>query len=957
MANKKNTLGDYLEEILAASKKKNDELLMTYKGVLYPGLLCSTETFEALEGLEARKDDVLIVAYPKCGTNWTLHILNEMVTAIPDNKDLPLLGRFQMLEFGPPEKVQNLKNHPSPRIFATHLYYDDIPKSFFEKKTKILVIFRNPKDAAVSYFHFYNKNPLLPTIPSWDEFFQKFMSSQVCFKSYFDHALVWDKHIDDENIKIITYEDMKENLYEEVKQIAEFYGFSLPDETIQSITEKATFKEMSNLSHETHGSFAPILFRKGAVGDWKTLFTEDQSKEVDAKFEECLAGTKLGAMLKYDKHCTCNQACTTALRSHTRSNPAILKHDFHFLLPWMTSAFVLVLVYPAGQRRNGRRERSFPEGEAPWSQPRGNETLFPGRSAAEERRVKRNCFGGQASKFPALALHRHTIMAVNQAVPRNYISNLHEYCQKKRLKLEYKDVNIEGPAHDHTFTVMVVIEEREYTPAKGKSKKEAKNRAAKLAWDTIHQEEEARSTPASLQQPGSAPHSTLPTPQSPQDAASLPDVTSSPCHNYISLLNEYALKNKVVVQYPLKNKIGEDHKPNFFCVCEIDNQIYGEGTGEKKQAAKFEAAKQAYENLMAQRAFRPEHSAASINMSLDGSQETSEVASRNGMDSESKSKATKVCVVQASPRDPAVKPKRKDTLLAPTFSKLHQRESQYTINERFLQQFVDIEKIDSGGFGSVFKAKHAIDKRVCAIKRVKLCFEEKELPAAEREVEALAKLDHINIVRYYDCWIGKDTMDEKRSLCDCLFIEMEFCEKGTLAKWIEQKRGTKKSKNDSLMKFQQIVEGVAYIHLEKLIHRDLKPLNILLSKEDKIKISDFGLVTTCVDDPSVQRTENRGTLSYMAPEQAGSIYGQEVDIFPLGLILFEMLYIFETYSEKGKEWTNIKKCIFPQTFNKEFPFEAALIKKMLSEEPHERPSSAEILKDLNQGAQDYRHTC
>ncbi|KAL8185748.1 UNVERIFIED_CONTAM: hypothetical protein K2H54_057512 [Gekko kuhli] len=305
MANQKSAIAQYFEEFVAASKdKENDELLMTFKGVLYPARLCSPETFEALEVLEARRDDVLIVAYPKCGTNWMLHILNEMVAAISDNKDLLPPARFQMLEFGPPGKVHNLKNQPSPRVFVTHLFHDNLPKSFFEKKTKILVVFRNPKDAAVSYFHFYNKNPLLPNIPSWEEFFQKFMSGEVCFKSYFDHALVWDKHIDDENIKIITFEDMKENLYEGVKQIAEFYEFSLPDETIQSITDKATFQEMSNKSSETHGSFASVLFRKGAVGDWKTLFTEAQSKEMDAKFEECLAGTKLGAMLKYDKHCS-----------------------------------------------------------------------------------------------------------------------------------------------------------------------------------------------------------------------------------------------------------------------------------------------------------------------------------------------------------------------------------------------------------------------------------------------------------------------------------------------------------------------------------------------------------------------------------------------------------------------------------------------------------------------------
>ncbi|XP_048340289.1 sulfotransferase 6B1-like [Sphaerodactylus townsendi] len=305
MANEKSATARYFEDFFASIKEKdNKELMISFRGVLYPERLCSPETFEALETMEARKDDVLVVAYPKCGTNWMLHIMNEMKAAIPSYKDLPLPSHFQMLEFGPPEKVQNMKNQPSPRIFATHLLYDDIPKSFIQKKTKILVIFRNPKDAAVSFFHFYNKNPVLPNVASWDEFFPMFMRGEVCFKSYFDHALAWNEHIDDENIKIITYEDMKENLYEEMKQIAEFYEFPLPDETIRSLATKATFQEMSNKSNETHGSFAPVLFRKGAVGDWKTLFTEAQSKEMDAKFEECLAGTKLGTMLKYEQYCT-----------------------------------------------------------------------------------------------------------------------------------------------------------------------------------------------------------------------------------------------------------------------------------------------------------------------------------------------------------------------------------------------------------------------------------------------------------------------------------------------------------------------------------------------------------------------------------------------------------------------------------------------------------------------------
>uniref|UniRef100_A0A670HMH0 Sulfotransferase n=1 Tax=Podarcis muralis TaxID=64176 RepID=A0A670HMH0_PODMU len=274
MAKKKPRFVENIDNILATTQtKENEELLFTFRGVLYPKRLCSLETFEAVAAMEARKDDRLIVAYPKCGTNWMLKIVNDMIAVIPSYKDLPPLENCPILEFGPPTKLQ------------------------------MLVLFRNPKDAAVSYYHFYNKNPILPDVGSWDDFFPKFMNGEVCWKSYFDYILAWDKHVDEENVMIITYEELKENLHEGVKRIAEFYELPLSDEMIKSVAENSTFQAMSSKSEETHGRFAPVLFRKGAVGDWKTLFTEAQSREMDAKFEECLAGTKLGAKLKYDQYC------------------------------------------------------------------------------------------------------------------------------------------------------------------------------------------------------------------------------------------------------------------------------------------------------------------------------------------------------------------------------------------------------------------------------------------------------------------------------------------------------------------------------------------------------------------------------------------------------------------------------------------------------------------------------
>lgn len=109
--------------------------------------------------------------------------------------------------------------------------------------------------------------------------------------------------MDDENVMVITYEELKENQTLGLKKIADFFGFSLSEEEIQTVAEKSSFEAMKEKSFKTHGTFGKILFRKGIVGDWKDHFSEAQSKEMDRKFEECLAGTKLGEKMKYGVYC------------------------------------------------------------------------------------------------------------------------------------------------------------------------------------------------------------------------------------------------------------------------------------------------------------------------------------------------------------------------------------------------------------------------------------------------------------------------------------------------------------------------------------------------------------------------------------------------------------------------------------------------------------------------------
>ncbi|KAM4867405.1 sulfotransferase 6B1 [Thomomys bottae] len=293
---------EYIDDALEKSKETTlSHLFFTYQGIPYPVTMCTLETFQALNTFEARSDDILLASYPKCGSNWILHIVTELVFAFSKRKYE--YSEFPILECGDSEKYQRMKQFPSPRILTTHLHYDKLPGSIFKHKPKILVIFRNPKDTAVSFFHFHNDVPDIPSYASWAEFFRQFMKGQVSWGSYFDFAVNWNKHLDDKNVKFILYEDLKEDLSTGVKQIAEFLGFSLTEEQIQTISAQSTFQAMREKSQETHGAIGPFLFRKGEVGGWKHLFNETQNQEMDKKFQECFAGTSLGHKLKYESYC------------------------------------------------------------------------------------------------------------------------------------------------------------------------------------------------------------------------------------------------------------------------------------------------------------------------------------------------------------------------------------------------------------------------------------------------------------------------------------------------------------------------------------------------------------------------------------------------------------------------------------------------------------------------------
>ncbi|XP_032355681.1 eIF-2-alpha kinase GCN2 [Etheostoma spectabile] len=202
-----------------------------------------------------------------------------------------------------------------------------------------------------------------------------------------------------------------------------------------------------------------------------------------------------------------------------------------------------------------------------------------------------------------------------------------------------------------------------------------------------------------------------------------------------------------------------------------------------------------------------------------------------------------------------------------------------------------------------------------------------------------------------------------------LYIQMEYCEKSTLRDTIDH--GLHQDQNRLWRLFREILDGLAYIHEQGMIHRDLKPVNIFLDSQDHVKIGDFGLATdhpanvaagkfeveeggSAVmpkPDPTGNMTGMVGTALYVSPEVQGNTkatYNQKVDLFSLGIILFEMCYRpMTTGAERISVLSQLRvePMVFPEDFTAyEQGTQRKVIEWLLKHDPALRPTAQELLK-------------
>ena len=189
-----------------------------------------------------------------------------------------------------------------------------------------------------------------------------------------------------------------------------------------------------------------------------------------------------------------------------------------------------------------------------------------------------------------------------------------------------------------------------------------------------------------------------------------------------------------------------------------------------------------------------------------------------------------------------------------------------------------LEKIGTGGMSDVYKAKDGKLNRFVAVKVLKQEFAENAnfVSKFKTEAQAAAGMMHPNIVNVYD--VGEEGGTH--------YIVMELVEGITLKKYIEKK--ARLSIKETISIAIQVSMGIEAAHNNHIIHRDIKPQNIMISKEGKVKVTDFGIAKAVSSNTITSNV--MGSVHYTSPEQArGGFSDEKSDIYSLGITMFEML--------------------------------------------------------------------